>query len=133
MKLFLWLAILGITIVCIQIILYPEILNERSRLLDLIVFLFPIGFYLQYRRKAKTWGGQFIEWAPDYVEYKCRQNKSELVRLNTLINIDIKLDEVILTLTDGKEKTISLEDYTEYSDRIKIKENFECLKVRLKQ
>lgn len=92
--------------------------------------LIPITLFLQYRKTAKKWGGQFIEWSDHQILFKSRNHASTTIELADLEAIEVKLDFIILKTKETKYE-INIEDYTEYKDRIHLKNHLEKLKEKL--
>lgn len=129
-KLFKWVAILSFLLVIVRILFDLEIMNGGGKLSDLFTSLIPVGMFFQYRSTAKKWGGQFFEWKENEVEFKSRKYDKTVVTHNSIIQINIKLD-IIEIKTNDKLYEINIEDYTEYNDRLRLKNNFEQLKKKL--
>ena len=87
-------------------------------------------FFIQYRKTAKKWSGQFIEWSDSQILFKTREYDKTTVELDDINSIEIKLDRIILR-TKEKDFEINIEDYTEYEDRLQLKNNFERIKEKL--
>lgn len=120
---FKWSAIITLLLAILKIIFFPEIFDGSGKAGDFFLLLLPISFYFNYKRTAKNWGGQFIEWAENSISFKTRNYASTIIETKEIKNIDIALD-VIRIQTSEKEFEISIEDYTNYEDRIRIKDNF---------
>jgi hypothetical protein len=93
-------------------------------------FIFVVGFYYDYRKKVKTLGGQFIEWSENEISFKSRQEETKTIKLDSIKKIEIKSSEVLLNTIEDLSYTINLDDYREYSEKIKIKNNFKILKTK---
>ena len=130
-RLFKILAILTAVLAVSRVVSNPEIFSGTGTLLDFGIMLLPIVIFFEYRSKSKNWGGQFIEVTDSELCFKTRKNQQITVQLGSITNIEIKLDQIILQTTDSGEQTIVVEDFTEYSDRIAIKNNFAELKKKL--
>lgn len=129
-KFFRWLAIASAGLALLHIGLNPQILNGDGKALDFFNLLLPIVFYFQYYKTAKNWKGQFFEWRENEIEFKSRKYPRTIISHKELLDITIKLDLIILETTKTTFE-ISIEDYTEYEDRIKLKSKFEELKKQL--
>ena len=135
-RLFKILAILAAILSVFRIATNPEIFTGTGligigRIVDFGIMLMPVIIFYGYRRKAKNWGNQFIEISDSKLSFKTRKNKQTNIQFNSIKNIEIKLDQIILNTSDHGEQTIIVEDFTEYSDRIAIKNNFAELKKKL--
>ncbi len=130
-KLFKILAIITSILAAGRLITNPGIFSGSGTIFDFGTMLFPIVIFFEYRRKAKNWGGQFIEVSDTELNFKTRKNEQTTVQLNSITNIEIKLDQIILQTSDAGEQSIIVEDFTEYSDRMAIKNNFAELKKKL--
>jgi hypothetical protein len=113
-----------------QLLSRPEILTGVGSLTDYLITLAPIGLYISYRSKTAQHKGQFIRWTDNSVEYKSK-DQNGVVAISELSKIDINLDTIDLHVKDGATHVINLEDYKEYTDRLRIKSNFEKLQQRL--
>lgn len=100
-------------------------------LLDFAFTLLPIVLYIEFLRKAKNWGGQFIEISANQVSFKTRDSGDVAIAINDITHIEIKLEQIIIRKSDATEHTIIVEDFTEYEDRMAIKSNFTELKARI--
>ncbi|WP_420580490.1 hypothetical protein [Reichenbachiella sp.] len=129
--LFKTLAILTGILAVFRLIISPEILSGSGSLFDFGTMIIPVGLYIEYRKKAKDWGGQFIETTHDTLNFKTRMSKLTTVELDTITSIQIKLDQVIIGTTESEELTIHIEDFTEYEDRMSIKNHFSVLASKL--
>lgn len=123
-KLFKWLAIISIIPIIGKLILNPEILTGKGTFLDYAINFIPVFLFFEYSRKAKNWGGQFIEWKEGKISFKLRKVSENTIEYSNIESIEIKLDNIIITLKDGEKYDLNIEDYTEYEDRLRIKENF---------
>ncbi len=103
-KLFKTLAILAFLVAILKVILTPDILTGGGKLLDFGIFLFPIFLFFEYRRKAKNWYGQFIEWGENDITYKTREKEITIIPYESISDISIKLDEIILTSNQNSFK-----------------------------
>ncbi len=130
LKFFKWAAVISLLIAVFKILLTPEILNDGGRMVDYITTLIPIGLFLQYRSTAKKWGGQFIEWNENEISFKSRKCDNTTIKLVDIKSIDILLD-IISIITLDKKYEINIEDFTNYKDRVRIKGNFEKVKLKL--
>jgi hypothetical protein len=130
-KLFKVLAIITAILAVFRIISNPDMFSGTGSLLDFGTMLLPIVIFFEYRRKAKNWGGQFIEVSDTELNFRTRKNEQSTILLNSITNIEIKLDQIILKTSDAGEQSIIVEDFTEYSDRMAIKNNFAELKKKL--
>jgi hypothetical protein len=123
-----WLAIGSLIVGLIS--LY-DVINGERQVIDYLFTLMPIFFYLKYRHTAKNWGGQFIEWNDNTIKYKTRQTKETTLQISDIKTINILLDKINFELKDNSERTLIIEDYTEYADRLRIKQNFKDLIINL--
>ena len=123
------LAIVTVVLAIGKVFLKPSILIGAGNLLDYLICFSPLYFYFDYKRKTKNWQGQFIEWRVDSFEFKTRNTSNILVPYNLLESIDIKFDQIEFKLKSGSTSSLSLEDFTDYKDRMRIKSNFEKLKL----
>jgi len=123
-----WLAIISLPIVVLYIANSTDGFKSFSSKLDLISFITPLFLFIFHRNRTKKWGGQFIEWKEDGVEYKSRESDIVSINFQDLSDIVINLDTIIFKLKNGLDKELLIEDYTEYEDRIRIKSNFESVK-----
>lgn len=129
-RFFKWSAIITFVLAVIKVIAFPEVLEEKGKTGDFFLLLLPIALYMNYRRTAKNWGGQYIEWTKDNISFKTRNHSSTIIEIRKISKIDIEFD-VIKIYTSKKQFKISIEDYTNYEDRIRIKDNFESLRKEL--
>ncbi|MEP5792398.1 MAG: hypothetical protein ABJ313_15785 [Cyclobacteriaceae bacterium] len=130
-QLFKILAAIIAVLAVFRVVSNPEIFSGTGTMLDFGTLLLPIVIFFEYRRKAKNWGGQFIEVSDTELSFKTRKNEQTTVQLNSITDIEIKLDQIVLQTADAGEQTIIVEDFTEYSDRMTIKNNFTELKKKL--
>tara|TARA_B110000091_G_C13554735_1_gene365959 strand:+ start:166 stop:672 length:507 start_codon:yes stop_codon:yes gene_type:complete len=93
-------------------------------------FIFVVGFYYEYKKKSKTLGGQFIEWRENEISFKSRQEEATTIKLDSIDKIEIKSSEVLLNTIEDLSYIINLDDYREYTQKIKIKNNFKLLKTK---
>jgi hypothetical protein len=124
------LAIATGILAAFKIISQPDILTGAGQLTDYVISLAPICLFVAYQSKTSKHKGQFIRWTDSSVEYKSKE-RNGTVAISDLQTIDIKLDTIDLHLKDGLTHVINLEDYKDYSDRQRIKFNFEQLQQRL--
>jgi hypothetical protein len=125
-----WLVIITLPLIIVRLALDPGILNNGAKLGDLLTTLLPLGFFIQYKATAKKWGGQFFEWRDSEVEFKSRKYDKTIISHESILQINIKLD-IIEIQTKNKLFEINIEDYLEYSDRLRLKNNFKELSNRL--
>lgn len=125
------LAILTAVLAFIRVMTNPEIFSGTGKMLDFGTMLFPIIIFFEYRRKVKNWGGQFIEVTNSELSFKTRKNEQTTIQLSTIKNIEIKLDQINLQTSDMDEQIIIVEDFTDYADRMAIKNHFTDLKKKL--
>lgn len=124
-------AIISTIVVTMYLILKLAVFDGQVEYINLAGYAFAFSMYYEYKRKAKAWGGQFIEATGSVLSFKTRKNEQTTIRLDTITNIGIKLDQIILQTTELGEHTIVLEDFTEYKDRMMIKNKFAELKKQL--
>jgi hypothetical protein len=120
-------AVITLILAIFKVIYTPNIFTGFAKPVDFITSLIPIVIFIQFKRTAKKWGGQFIEWRENEVEFKSRKYDKIIVHYNNITSINIKLD-IIKIETEQKKVEINIEDYTEYEDRIRLKSNFEKIK-----
>ncbi|MCE3228234.1 MAG: hypothetical protein K0S32_2785 [Bacteroidetes bacterium] len=123
-------AIVTAIIAVLKIFMNPEILTGGGKLADYLISLLPIYLYFSFRKKTSSRKGQFIKWTENSVVFKSRGSENQIL-LTDIHNIKITLDNIDLHLKDGSTKTINIEDYSDYDDRMRIKGNFEKLTTRL--
>lgn len=90
--------------------------------------LFLILLFLYSRYRFRKWGGQFIEWNDKGIIYKARETSPTEISYDSIQDIAIHLDTIVFSLADGGERTLLIEDYQEYEDRLRIKANFEKIR-----
>ena len=127
-RLFLFLAIASVPLAIANIATTPELFQNSWEVIDFLVFLFPVFLFLYYRRRLKKWGGQFIEWNKTGILYKARETSTTEIKYESIEDLSINLETIVFKLKDGSDKTLLIEDYLEYEDRIRIKGNFEKMK-----
>jgi hypothetical protein len=132
MKFLKWSAIIMLILSLLKIYMNPDIFNKVGSSFDFIIFLLPLYLFYEYRKNAKNWNGQFIEWNDNEIIYKTREEHTTILKYVQIQSIDIKLDEIILNTKEGEQRKIYIEDFEEYSDRVRIKKNFESLNNKLK-
>lgn len=130
-KLFKWCAGLALLLAVFRIAITPDVLTGGAKSFDFLTTLIPIGLYLQYRKTAKNFGGQFIEWSENEISFKSRKYKHTIIKLSNIESINIRLETIEIN-TPEKNYAISIEDYTKYEDRMRLKENFEKVNDQLK-
>lgn len=130
-KFFKWGAIITLLLAIIRIVFDPSIFNGTAKLGDFMMSLVPIMLFTQYRKTAKRWGGQFIEWNEFQIIFKTREYDKTTVEIEDIESIDIKLDTIIVR-TKQNDYEINIEDYTAYEDRLQLKDNFERVRKSLK-
>jgi hypothetical protein len=126
-NLYKWAALITLILAICKIIYTPNIFTGFAKPVDFITSLIPIVIFIQFKRTAKKWGGQFFEWRENEVEFKSRKYDTTIIHYNDITSINIKLD-IIEIETKQKKFEINIEDYTEYEDRIRLKSNFEKIK-----
>ncbi len=129
-KFFKWGAIITLFLAIIRIAFDADLFQGSAKLGDFMLSLIPIMFFIQYRKTAKKWSGQFIEWSDSQILFKTREYDKTTVELDDINSIEIKLDRIILR-TKEEDFEINIEDYTEYEDRLQLKNNFERIKEKL--
>ncbi len=125
-----WGVIISLPLIIARLALDPGILNNGAKLGDLLTTLLPLGLFIQYKATAKKWGGQFFEWRENEVEFKSRKFDKTIIPHESILQINIKLD-LIEIQTNNNLFEINIEDYLEYSDRLRLKNNFKELSKRL--
>ena len=129
-KFFKWGVGITLILAVFKIVLTPDILNGGGKMTDFLTTLIPIGLFFQYRSTAKKWGGQFIEWKENEISFKTRKYDSTTIKMEEIQSVEIRLDLIIIS-TLQKKYEINIEDYTEYKDRIRLKDNFGKIKEKL--
>lgn len=126
-RLFKILAISSVAIVGLYILSTLIFFNGEFEFVNFSGFLFAIGFYFEYKRKARTLGGQFIEWTENEISFKTRQKEAIVINYESITDIIIKLHEIIIKTDDNEEHKLYIEDFTDYTERMRIKNNFESI------
>lgn len=129
-KFFKWVAIGSFIAAIARILSEPNILTGAGKTFDYVITLYPIGLYFQYRKTAKNWNGQFFEWKQNELKFKSRKYDKTIIAYTSIKSIEIKLDFIYIETTENSFE-INIEDYTEYEDRMRLKENFKKLKNKL--
>jgi|SRR5690554_338990 len=130
-KFFKWGAIVTLFLAIIRIAFDSNIFHGTATFGDFMLTLIPVGLFIQYRQTAKKWGGQFIEWTDNQIIFKSRKYAKTTIEITDIESIEIKLDLIIIKTIENNYE-INIEDYTEYEDRIQLKNNFERVKEKLK-
>lgn len=121
------LAIGILVLACIHLLMSPIIYHEGFTWFTVLSTSFgsvPLLIHSFFSHRNKR--GQFIEWSEEAIVFKSKKYSSSKVLLKDIKSIEIGLDVVEI---EAKEKwyKINIEDYTEYEDRLRIKENFRNL------
>lgn len=132
MKFLKWCAIITLILALLRVYMVPSALSRVGSAFDFIIFLLPIYLFYEYRKNAKNWKGQFIEWNDNEIKYKTREEQTTILKYEQIQSVDIKLDEIIINIKEGEQRRIYIEDFEEYSDRVRIKKNFETLNNNFK-
>lgn len=70
--------------------------------------------------------GQFIEWTADEIIFKLKNETSELtIQRNQIKTINIHLDIIEVFDKQGQKFVLDISDFSNYDDRLKIKENLQ--------
>jgi len=134
-KLFMILAVLSVPLIAIKVYygVSGGTFQKIGYWLNALVLFIPVGIYL-YQRKliADNNATPFIEWQGDRISYKASTDKKVVtIEVKNIKSISIKMDSVEILVTGSLCHTINLADFVEYSDRIKIKANFEKMQSSL--
>lgn len=132
LRLFKWGAILSLVLAAIRVTIEPEILSGIGSTIDFILLLYPIPLFILYYRIAKKWGGQFIEWKVDEISFKSRKYAHTTIKISDINSINIRL-HLIKIETNKMNYQINIEDYSNYNDRIRMKNILIMLKEKLDQ
>lgn len=127
-ELFKYLAISMGILAVFKIISHPEILLGNGQLMDYIISLSPLLLFLHYHSVTSKHKGQFIRWTEDKIEYKSKE-LNDIIAVSEIQNIEIHLELIRIYLADNIVHIINIEDYTEFEDRKRIKNNFKRLLV----
>jgi hypothetical protein len=122
-KFFLYCAIGTALLLAIKIYLNTAILTGEGEAIDYVLPLLPISSYYTFRKKTSKRKGQFIRWTEKTIDYKS-DGTEDTIFLTDIQDIHISLDMIDLHLNDGTTHTINVQDYADYNDRIRIKDNF---------
>jgi hypothetical protein len=122
-KFFFYGAIATAIIAILKIFLNPTILTGGGKLLDYIISLLPIYMFFNFRQKTANRKGQFIKWTEDSIQFKSKDTECKIF-ISEIKDIKIGLDKIDLHLENGSTQTINIDDFTNYNDRLRIKENF---------
>ncbi len=125
-KLFKWVAYLSIIPIGYKLVTIFISSEFKTNAYDLISLAIPLILFFNYKRTAKNWGGQFIEWNNDILTFKTKDIKEIIISIENINKIEIKLDSILILTNENKTLLINLEDYTDYKDRLRIKKNFEA-------
>ncbi|MEZ5069935.1 MAG: hypothetical protein R2751_02935 [Bacteroidales bacterium] len=93
----------------------------------MLPLLFLLGILFLYPKKDKP----FLEWGGSLFRFKNRKGAIREIPYETIRSLDIHLDHVDLRLKDGGEEIVRLEEYLDFADRMRIKENFEKVRKAL--
>lgn len=124
------LAIGALILLVFQVLMAPVTFRDGFKLADTLTNLLPFTLLIHYYFTAKKWGGQYMQWTEDYFAFKSRKYPETQLPLSGIISIDIKLDTITIE-TKQQRFEINIEDYTEYEDRLRMKENFRILAEKL--
>jgi hypothetical protein len=88
-----------------------------------------VGLILMLIARLKyltTHSGQFIEWTADEIIFKLKNETSELtIQRNQIKTINIHLDIIEVFDKQGQKFVLDISDFSNYDDRLKIKENLQ--------
>ncbi len=134
-KVFMILAALAIPLIVVKVYygVSGGTFQKIGYWLNALILFVPIGIYL-YQRKliVDNNATPFIEWQGDKISYKTSADKKVVtIDIDTIKSISIKLDSVEIFTAADLYHTINLADFVEYSDRVKIKTNFEKMQSSL--
>ena len=99
-KLFKVLAIIATILAVYRILSTPDIFTGTGKLMDFGTTLIPIILFFEYRRKSKNWGGQFIEWTNEHLNFKTRHSERTSIANTSITGIEIKLDEILVSTSE---------------------------------
>jgi len=121
---------IGMPIMLLLLILYIFIGIRRSDIIEFGLMIFGnilfIWSYISYKVKiSNNKGMPFIEWWTDKIVFRSSKTGQEReIMINDISNISINLDEISILTEGDKTFEINLDEYIEYDQRMKIKENF---------
>jgi len=92
-----------------------------------ILLIVPIFTIYSYKRLSKR-RNQYIEFKKDEIKFKTKTDPDKTVKIKDIEAVDIKVHEIHLKTNDLTYK-VYLEDFKNYTDRIRIKELFKEIKT----
>jgi hypothetical protein len=124
-----------VKIMIVIVILIPLIIVLKNyehvsslRLSHFSQFFLALFLLFRFYTKFSKRKGQFIEWSPNEIQFKTKEQEGE-IPINEIKNIDINIDSIDITLENGENYMLNIQDFGDYDTRIKIKDNFSKLQT----
>ncbi len=121
-----WYVILGIVLVTGNI-LFNYLLMEHSIQKSIVsalgICILPIAMYVSSYHRNKKLKEYFISW-DDQVACWNTGNGKHQISLSEIKSVDVKLDDVFLTLKNDQKRRIYIDFLTDEKDRKSIKQFF---------
>ncbi len=110
--------------------IYSSTSIQRSRfgwwIDSVILVVIFANILLRHQKQLTNRKGQFIEWVPEAINYKLKnEDSAQTINRSKINSINIHLDEIDINLKSGEKLLLDISDFDKYEDRLRIKANFE--------
>jgi hypothetical protein len=103
-------------------------LDRNIDILILIVFG-AVMVYSWYGKKLKNRINQYIEWNENSLTYKLGTGPENTISYENIANINMGQNEILIKLDNNDTLKLDIWDFKKYSDRQRIRRNFEQIQT----